>query len=305
MGPTAAGKTEVALRLAEVLPVEIISVDSAQVYRHLDIGTAKLEVAVREAVPHHLIDIRDPDEAYSAAEFHDDTLTLIEQINQRGRIPVLAGGTMLYFSSLMRGLSAMPPADPKVRERLDAEAARTGWSVMHQRLARIDPEAAARIHPHDPQRIQRALEVYEISGRPLSDWHRQGRKPVIQRPWLKLAIAPRQRADLHQRIANRFRLMLEQGLIEELRGLRQRYTLHAELPAMRSVGYRQAWQYLEGEFDEAGLVERGVAATRQLAKRQYTWLRRESGLVWYDLNDREVTQNITHTALAFVRRNGR
>lgn len=302
MGPTAAGKTEITLRLAEMAPIEVISVDSAQVFRDMNIGTAKPEADILERVPHHLIDIRDPTEVYSAADFRDDSFTLIQDIHKRGAIPVLSGGTMLYYRACFKGLSPLPAADAEVRQRLDAQAAAIGWEKMHQRLGVIDPHAAERIHPNDPQRIQRALEVYEISGRTLTDWHRaQQMEPGLQSV-LKLVIAPQQRQSLHEKIAQRFDQMLAAGFIEEVVALRARYPLTVDMPAMRAVGYRQAWDYLNDRCSHAEMRERAIAATRQLAKRQYTWLRRESGTLWYDLSYREVTQNIMSAVRGFAER---
>lgn len=301
MGPTAAGKTAASIMLAESMPVEIISVDSALVYRGMDIGTAKPDSELLAQIPHHLIDIRNPDQTYSAAEFRDDTLRLVDEIHARGRVPVLAGGTMLYYRACFDGLSPLPAADAETRQRLEAEAEQLGWSHMHQRLAKVDPEAAARIHPNDPQRIQRALEVYEVSGRSLSDWHREQPMEPASVPVLKLVVAPQQRSVLHERIERRFEQMLEQGFIEEVKQLREDYSLEPQMPSMRAVGYRQAWCHLEGEYDQAEMRERAVAATRQLAKRQYTWLRRERGALWYDLSYREMTQNIMIAVRGFAK----
>lgn len=270
-GPTAAGKTAVALDLAAHADIEIISVDSALVYRGLDIGSAKPTVAERAQVPHHLIDILEPTEAYSAAQFVADATRLAGEIRARGRVPLLVGGTMLYFKALREGIDALPPADPELRQALDAQAAREGWPALHAELARADPATAARLAPGDSQRIQRALEVLRLTGRPLSSWQ-QGPRPADSAAWPLLSLEPQSREWLHQRIATRFAAMLEQGLLDEVRALRRRGDLHPGLPSMRCVGYRQAWQALdEGRLDT--LVERGVAATRQLAKRQLTWLR--------------------------------
>jgi tRNA dimethylallyltransferase len=268
-GPTAAGKTAAALAIARVLPVEIVSVDSALVYRGMDIGTAKPSAAERAAVPHHLIDLIEPSQAYSAAQFVADARACIAQIVARGRLPLLVGGTMLYFKALFEGLDEMPPADAAVRATLDAEAAERGAAAMHAELARIDPTTAARLPPGDTQRIQRALEVFRISGRPISSFHREPRESA---PPPLISLEPVDRAWLHQRIAQRFTQMLEAGLVDEVRALRARGVLHAGLPSMRCVGYRQAWEALETDQLDA-LPERGIAATRQLAKRQITWLR--------------------------------
>lgn len=273
-GPTAAGKTALALRLAELLPVEIVSVDSALVYTGMDIGTAKPTPAERARVPHHLIDILDPREAYSAARFVTDATRLIGEIQARGRLPLLVGGTMLYFKALMDGLDAMPAADPAVRAQLDAEARERGWPALHAELAGVDPATAARLPVNDTQRIQRALEVWRSSGRSLSSFQTGVTRPVTNAALLSLE--PGARVWLHARIAQRFEAMLDQGLLDEVRRLRARGDLHPRLPAMRCVGYRQAWEALdenEDAPDRARLLERGVAATRQLAKRQLTWLR--------------------------------
>ena len=282
MGPTASGKTEIALRLAEALPLEIVSVDSAVVYRGLDVGTAKPTRQQRARIPHHLIDIVEPEEPYSAGRFREDALAAMDTIRARGRLPLLVGGTMLYFRALAEGIGPMPPADARVRRGLDEEAAEKGLVALHAQLQSVDPEAAARIHPNDPQRIQRALEVYRLTGRPLSAYQAGGSsKPLPDRVWW-LAVAPGERERLYRDIERRFDSMLANGLVEEVRGLRERPGMHADLPAMRAVGYRQAWAYLEGRLDAAGLRERGIIATRQLAKRQLTWLRGMQGVEWFE-----------------------
>jgi len=274
MGPTATGKSALAVALAERLDAEIVSVDSAQVYREMDIGTAKPDAATRARVAHHLIDIIDPTESYSAARFCRDALAAIAEIRARGRLPILCGGTMLYFKALSEGLSALPPADPGVRAELDARAARDGWPALHAELARVDPAMAAQLQPNDAQRIQRALEVWRITGLPLSglQGRRAGRDARLE-PMLRIALMPSDRESLHRAIAARFEAMLTRGLVDELQMLRRRFALTPELPSMRSVGYRQAWAYIEGEIDAGQLRARGIAATRQLAKRQFTWLR--------------------------------
>lgn len=282
MGPTAAGKTDLAIALAETLPCELISVDSALVYRGMDVGTAKPEPEILQRAPHRLIDILDPAEAYSAARFREDALAAMAQITAAGRIPLLVGGTMLYFRTLEQGLSQLPAADAAVRARLDAELEETGLAAMHKRLQQVDPQAAARIHPHDPQRIQRALEVFEISGKPMSELQARAAGNRLPYRLSKLIIAPLSRASLHARIEKRFKRMLEQGFINEVAGLRQRSDLALSMPAMRAVGYRQAWEYLDGKYGYEALVERGVAATRQFAKRQLTWLRAEQDAAWLD-----------------------
>src|SRR6185312_13570625 len=275
MGPTASGKTALACELADRFPVELVSVDSALVYRGLDIGAAKPDAVTLRRHPHALIDIRDPAQPYSAAEFRDGALAAMRAITARGRVPLLVGGTGLYFRALQRGLSELPEADPALRARLTDEAACIGWPAMHARLARLDPAAAARIGPNDAQRLQRALEVIALSGRPLSELQRGGRGEAF--PWrvLKLALLPADRAPLHARIAERFDAMLAAGFLDELRTLRARGDLHADLPAIRAVGYRQGWEHLDGQSDAAGFRERAIFATRQLAKRQITWLRAE------------------------------
>ena len=274
MGPTASGKTGLAVALAQQLPVELISVDSALVYRGMDIGTAKPDAGTLAQAPHHLIDLIEPTEAYSAAQFRADALRLMADITARGRIPLLVGGTMLYFNALQNGLSDLPQADPIVRARLDAEALTIGWPAMHARLAQIDPATAARLELTDAQRIQRALEVWEISGKTMTQIFAEATQDAFPYRLLKLALLPSDRAVLHARIAQRFDDMLTAGLIEEVETLRHDYPgLHLGLPSMRCVGYRQTWQYLDGDFGLEALREKGTAATRQLAKRQLTWLR--------------------------------
>ena len=281
LGPTASGKTALALALAERFAAEIVSVDSVQVYRGMDVGTAKPDRESRTRVPHHLIDIADPTEPYSAGRFRDDALRLMAQIHARGRIPILAGGTMLYFRSLTRGLAQLPVAQPAIRREIEEAAARLGWPRMHAELAKIDSATAARLEPTDAQRIQRALEVHRHTGRTLSELHARAAAPP---PFEALAIAlePSDRGALHARIAARFHAMLAAGLLDELRELRRRYALDVRLPSMRAVGYRQAWETLEGSAPAATLEARGVAATRQLAKRQLTWLRAMDNLERFD-----------------------
>ena len=282
MGPTASGKTDLAVALHASLPVDIVSVDSVMVYRGMDIGSAKPEPAILARAPHRLVDILDPAEPYSAARFREDALREIRAIHAAGRVPLLVGGTMLYFRALFGGLSALPSADPAVRARLETEAAAQGWPALHARLAEVDPAAAARIHPNDPQRIQRALEVYELTGQPLSRLQSTDAGEPLPYRFVKLAVAPAERSVLHERIARRFRQMLEAGLVEEVEGLYRRGDLHPGLPSIRAVGYRQVWQYLAGELDREEMVERGIIATRQLAKRQFTWLRSETDVAWFD-----------------------
>jgi len=282
MGPTAAGKSSVALHLATRLKVEIVSVDSAQVYRHMDIGTAKPDSETLAAVPHHLIDILDPSDRYSAASFCADASQALAEIHARGNIPLLVGGTMLYFKALKEGLSQLPAADPHTRGAIDKMAEASSWRALHAELERVDPVTAARLQPTDAQRIQRALEVYYLTGHSLSTLIARGRTSPAPYRTIPIALEPSDRTTLHERIAQRFEAMLELGLVGELRRLRERFELNPSLPSMRSVGYRQAWQYLEGEFGLATLREKGAAATRQLAKRQLTWLRSWGDAIRFD-----------------------
>ena len=282
MGPTASGKTGVALELVRDLPCEIISVDSAQVYRHMNIGTAKPDAATLARAPHHLIDVIEPDEIFSAARFRDDAQALMREITERGRIPLLVGGTMLYFKTLLEGLSELPEADPAIRIMIDTMAQETGWPGVHRELQRVDPETAARLEPNDAQRVQRALEVFYITERPMSALLKKPKYVYFPYAPIKLALVPGNRAELHARIAARFEEMLELGLIGELRKLRAEYALEATMPSMRCVGYRQAWQYLDGKIGLAALREQGIAATRQLAKRQLTWLRAMQEVTEFD-----------------------
>jgi tRNA dimethylallyltransferase len=302
MGPTASGKTRLAIELALALEGEIISVDSALVYQGMDIGTAKPNDEERQGVPHHLIDILDPAEAYSTGRFREEALALMADITARGKLPILAGGTMLYFNALFQGLSALPSADPEIRRQIDAEAAARGWPVLHEELARIDPTAAARIHPNDPQRIQRALEVYRLTGTPLSVLRNETRPPPLPFKLVNLILTPAERETLHERIRRRFLEMLERGLIEEVRALYERSDLHADLPAIRAVGYRQVWAYLEGEFDRDTLIERAITATRQFAKRQFTWLRREKTARHYHSEDERLMEKVLRNIAIEVRR---
>ena len=277
MGPTAAGKTEAAVALARALGGEIVSVDSAQVYRGMDVGTAKPPPDVRAEVPHHLIDILEPEERYSAARFRREALEAVAAIAARGRLPVLAGGTMLYFRALEQGLAPLPEADAAVRAAIATEAAERGWAALHAELARVDPEAAARIHPNDPQRIQRALEVWRLTGRPLSAWLAEARAAPPPFRAVRVVLAPAERAELHRRIAARLEAMFAAGFVEEVARLRARPGLTRAHPSMRAVGYRQVWDHLEGRWDAAEMRARALYATRQLAKRQLTWLRRRWG----------------------------
>ena len=293
LGPTASGKSALAMSIAALHAVEIISIDSAQVFRGMNVGTAKPTAAERAAVPHHLIDILDPTDAYSAARFRADTLKLMQEISARGRTPLLVGGTMLYYKSLREGLSDLPAADPVLRAVIELEASRHGWPHMHARLAEVDPPTAARLKPTDAQRIQRALEVHHLSGKPLSSLQqRSGALLDLPVRLVGIALAPSERAVLHQRIAARFDSMLAAGLVEELQELQKNNALHADLPAMRCVGYRQAWAYLAGDYDRATLRDKGVFATRQLAKRQLTWLRSMPELRAFDCLAPDLDQQV-------------
>lgn len=282
MGPTASGKTGLAVDLVQRLPLQIISVDSALIYRDMDIGTAKPGAEVLARAPHRLIDIRDPHESYSAAAFRADAQREIADIRASGQWPLLVGGTGLYFRALEQGLSPLPEADPALRERLLAGAARVGWAALHERLARLDPESAGRIHPNDTQRIQRALEVCELAGRPMSTILGEQRREHGGLRFIKWGLMPPERAELHERIGLRFLQMLEQGFEDEVRRLRARPELDLNKPAMRAVGYRQIWRYLDGDWDRTTMIEKGIVATRNYAKRQITWLRKEPGLNWVD-----------------------
>jgi len=282
MGPTASGKTALSVQLAQALNGEIISVDSAQVFKGMDIGTAKPALKERGGIPHHLLDILDPAESFSTGQFRALALTLMDEISARGKIPILVGGTMLYFNVLNSGLAELPEANQEIRTRLDQELARLGKDALHQRLAEIDPESAARIHPNDPQRIQRALEVHEITGHPLTSFFKASQTSDIPFQKIKLILAPTERKSLHDLIALRFRGMLEQGFVEEVRALYVRGDLSEKLPSIRAVGYRQIWSYLQGDYDYQTMTEKGIIATRQLAKRQFTWLRKETDAVGFE-----------------------
>ncbi len=286
-GPTASGKSALALSLASRLDAEIISADSAQVYVGMDIGTAKPDASIQAQVPHHLIDIRAPDEPYSASDFRQDAVRLVGEITARGKLPLITGGTMLYLKALKEGLAPLPAAVPEIRAQLLAEAAMEGWVHLHAELTRVDPVAAARIRPSDTQRLQRALEVYRSTGVSLTEHHLQGAEPCPF-PLLEIALVPPDRALLHQAIATRFHEMLERGFVDEVRNLRENPNLHADLPAVKAVGYRQVWAFLDGEKDEQSMVDSGIAATRQLAKRQYTWLRSWDDL--HQLNSPDTSQ---------------
>jgi tRNA dimethylallyltransferase len=297
MGPTASGKTELALQLVQRLRCEIISVDSALVYREMDIGTAKPDARELALAPHRLIDICNPTESYSAARFREDALREMEAITNSGKVPLLVGGTMLYFRALQYGLSDLPDADSELRARLEQEGRELGWQHLHNRLREVDPEAAGRIHANDPQRISRALEVYELTGRPLSALQRRDGEQTLPYRLVKLARAPVERALLHQRIETRFLQMLEQGFEEEVRTLLEKWELDSHTPAMRCVGYRQMLGYIQGDYDRTEMIRKATAATRQLAKRQLTWLRSEPDLHWLD----EESGDILDQALKIIR----
>jgi tRNA dimethylallyltransferase len=295
LGPTATGKTDLALRLASKYPLEIVSVDSAMVYRGMDIGTGKPSRELLERFPHHLVDILDPSQAYSAGQFVRDAHQAIAAIRGRGKLPLLVGGTMLYFRALRRGLAEMPQADSKVRQEIDAEAASEGWPALHARLATVDPTTAARIQPNDGQRIQRALEVQRLTGKTLSELHAQTRPADPAMRFVAFAWAPQDRERLYDAIERRFRQMMQAGLLEEVRRLQQRGDLHADLPAIRSVGYRQLWEHLSGRESLDSSVQRAIFATRHLARRQLIWLRSESDLQWCDTLDSGAVDQIERT----------
>ncbi|TXL15417.1 tRNA (adenosine(37)-N6)-dimethylallyltransferase MiaA [Methylococcaceae bacterium HT4] len=276
MGPTASGKTALSVKLAQQFNAEIISVDSALVYKGMDIGTAKPTLEERAGIAHHLIDILDPAESFSTGAFRSRALELMSDITARGKVPLLVGGTMLYFNSLYYGLAKLPTADSELRKQLDVEAKLIGKAAMHAKLQVIDPVAAARIHPNDPQRVQRALEVFALSGKSMTQLHEEATTEEIPYQKIKLIIAPRDRGVLHEKIAQRFKLMLQQGFVEEVEALYRRGDLTVQMPSIRAVGYRQVWSYLDGEINVEEMQELGIIATRQLAKRQFTWLRRET-----------------------------
>lgn len=300
MGPTAAGKTDAAIALHERLGHELISVDSAMVYQGMDVGSAKPSAAELARAPHRLIDIRDPADPYSAADFREDALREMRQISAAGQVPLLVGGTMLYYKRLVEGVANLPAADAAIRERLENQRQQEGLIGLHRTLEEVDPPSAARIHPNDPQRLMRALEVFYASGRPMSELWAEQRPETF--PWrvLSVALAPQDRKVLHQRIALRFESMLAEGLIDEVAALKKRDDLHIDLPSMKSVGYRQVWEYLNGAYDRDELVSRGVIATRQLAKRQLTWLRSWPSLTWIDSQQPDALDKL----LKFVRESG-
>jgi len=298
MGPTASGKTAVAARLAEALPCEIVSVDSAQVYKGMNIGTAKPDAGLLARAPHHLLDVIEPHERYSAARFRDDALALMREITERDRIPLLVGGTMMYFQALTEGLNELPEADPMVRLMIDTMAEEKGWPGVHAQLARVDPETAARLEPNDAQRIQRALEVYFITNTPLSKLLQKPKYVYFPYTPIRIALVPSDREVLHMRIAQRFDDMLAAGLVAELKGLRDDYGLETTMTSMRCVGYRQAWEHLEGRISLPELREQGIAATRQLAKRQLTWLRAMADVTEFDC----LAEDLGDMVLEYVRR---
>ncbi len=295
MGPTASGKTALSVKLAQQLNAEIISVDSALVFKGMDIGTAKPSLEERAGIPHHLIDILDPAESFSTGAFKNRALDLMAHITARGKLPILTGGTMLYFNALYYGLAQLPTADVALRAQLEAEAAEIGKLAMHQQLHCIDPVAAARIHPNDPQRVQRALEVYRLTGKPMTQLHTEAKAEEIPYQKIKLIIAPRDRAILHEKIALRFKHMLQQGFVTEVESLYQRGDLTEQTPAIRAVGYRQIWSYLQGEINYAEMQEKGIIATRQLAKRQFTWLRKETDAHYFYSNEADVFKCVLKT----------
>jgi len=282
MGPTASGKTALAIEMRQRFPVDIISVDSALVYRDMNIGTAKPGAETLQQAPHALIDIRDPTDSYSAAEFRQDALIEMSKITREGRVPLLAGGTMLYFKALSQGLARLPSANPEIRRVIEEDAQKQGWAALHGQLAGLDPEIAERIHPNDPQRISRALEVIELTGRKMSEIQQEQGGQQLDYRVMRIIACPQPRAVLHQRIEIRYQQMLDEGFMNEMKTLHGRGDLRPEMPAMRCVGYRQAWSYLEGEISAEEMREKTLAATRQLAKRQLTWLRQETAALWYD-----------------------
>ena len=300
MGPTASGKTAVAMALADRFPVELISVDSAQVFRDMDVGTAKPDTATLARYPHRLIDIISPEESYSTARFRDDALAAMAEITAAGKVPLLVGGTMLYFRSLLQGLADLPKADPALRADIDAEAARLGWPAMHQKLAAFDPLTATRLHPTDSQRIQRALEVCQLSGRPMSALLAESKQQHPPYEFLSIGLLPSVRSTLHERIARRFDEMLLGGLDDEVRQLRQKYNLHPDLPSMRCVGYRQTWEAQDGLLPKTELRDRGIFATRQLAKRQITWLSNSFEAENFDCLDPALSEKIAGRVASFL-----
>lgn len=291
MGPTASGKTALAMELYDQLPCEIVSVDSAMIYRDMDIGTAKPDSEMLVRYPHRLIDLCDPSEAYSAAEFRRDALAEIKRIRGEGKIPLLTGGTIMYFHALQNGLADLPEADPQVRERILQQAETEGWAAIHARLAEVDPQSAQRLNPNDSQRLQRALEVYEVSGRTMTELWAEQEKQKPDFPIVPMAVMPQERSELHQRIEQRFDIMLNQGFEAEVRKLWERGDLNLQMPSVRCVGYRQMWEYFAGTWDYEMMRYKGIVATRQLAKRQVTWLRSWENLAWMDTHDPKLLSN--------------
>ena len=291
MGPTASGKTQLSYDLVKHFPCDIISVDSALIYRDMNIGTAKPTASELATIPHRLVNICDPSERYSVGQFREDAIREIQSIHEQGRLPLLVGGTMMYFHALINGIANLPTADAQIREQLTAEAERIGWNKMHERLQSVDPVSAAQIHPNDPQRIQRALEVYQITNKPMSVLQQESQNKIDFKP-ISIALSPLERSLLHQRIEQRFDLMLEQGLIDEVKALYQRGDLNPDMPSMRTVGYRQVWKYLEGEYDLATMRYKAIVATRQLAKRQLTWLRSWKDVHWFDTLDSDLLAKV-------------
>lgn len=300
MGPTASGKTAAAIALARRFPVGLVNVDSAQIYREMNIGTAKPDDATRRIYPHRLMDVLDPREPYSAARFRDDALHEMRDIASSGRVPLLVGGTGLYFRALEHGLAELPGADATVRRAIDAEAARAGWPMLHGELARVDPAAAARISPNDPQRIQRALEVFRVTGRTLTEHWQAAEREALPYRVLKLVLAPADRAGLHRRIEARFRAMMAAGFLDEVRALKARGDLSPDMPSMRAVGYRQLWEHLDGVTDLDEAVRRGIVASRRYAKRQLTWFRAEQDAYWFDANKPDVPGAMTAVTARFL-----
>jgi tRNA dimethylallyltransferase len=288
LGPTASGKTALSMQLARSLDCEIISVDSAQIYKDMNIGTAKPEAEFRATTPHHGIDIIEPHETYSAVRFRDDALAYMREITERGKIPLLVGGTMLYYKALVEGMNDLPEADPMVRLMIDTMAEEIGWSGVHANLMRVDPETAARLEPNDSQRVQRAMEIYHLTGKPMSEWLKKPKYVYFPYTPISICITPGDRGVLHERIAERFMAMLKGGLVDEVARLREEYVLESSMPSMRCVGYRQVWQHLNGAFGPAAMAEQAIAATRQLAKRQLTWLRSMENLTEFDCLDPNV-----------------
>ncbi|MFZ9149887.1 MAG: tRNA (adenosine(37)-N6)-dimethylallyltransferase MiaA [Burkholderiales bacterium] len=297
MGPTASGKTAVAVQLTTTLPCEIISVDSALVYKGMDIGTAKPDAATLARAPHHLINIIEPHESYSAARFRDDALVLMREITERGNIPLLVGGAMLYFKSLVEGLNDLPEADSTVRLIIETMAEEEGWPAVHEKLRKVDPQTAARLDPNDSQRVQRALEIYYITGKSMTDLLKKPKYVYFPYTPIRIALLPIDRSVLHDRIALRFEKMLDDGLVDELRALRDEYALEPDMPSMRCVGYRQAWDFLSDRISRSELLEQGIAATRQLAKRQLTWLRSMENMTEFDC----LTNNVGDLVLEYIR----